>query len=60
MKIMKYISILFLSMVFTNTLDETLNNSDIIEIAQKALLHREKCNGLACKGEYDKKMEEAA
>ncbi len=35
-------------------------NSDNIEIAQKALLHREKCNGLACKGEYDKKMEEAA
>ncbi len=31
-----------------------------IEAAQKALLHREKCNGLACKGEYDKKMEEAA
>ena len=35
-------------------------NSDNIKIAQKALLHREKCNGLACKGEYDKKMEEAA
>ena len=35
-------------------------NSSNIEIAQKALLHREKCNGLACKGEYDKKMEEAA
>ena len=31
-----------------------------IEAAQKALLHREKCNGLACKGEYDEKMEEAA
>ncbi len=31
-----------------------------IEAAQKALLHREKCNGLASKGEYDKKMEEAA
>ena len=35
-------------------------NSENIEAAQKALLHREKCNGLACKGEYDKKMEEAA
>ena len=35
-------------------------NSGNIEAAQKALLHREKCNGLACKGEYDKKMEEAA
>ena len=31
-----------------------------IEAARKALLHREKCNGLACKGEYDEKMEEAA
>ena len=31
-----------------------------IEAAQKALLHREKCNGLACKGEYNEKMEEAA
>ena len=31
-----------------------------IQAAQKAVLHREKCNGLACKGEYDKKMEEAA
>ncbi len=31
-----------------------------IEAAQKTLLHREKCNGLACKGEYDAKMEEAA
>ncbi len=35
-------------------------NSENIEAAQKALLHREKCNGLACKGEYDKKMEDAA
>lgn len=31
-----------------------------VEAAQKALLHREKCNGLACKGEYDTNMEEAA
>ena len=35
-------------------------NSENIETAQKALLHREKCNGLACKGEYDTKMEDAA
>ena len=35
-------------------------NSVNIEAAQKALLHREKCNGLACKGEYDSKTEEAA
>ena len=35
-------------------------NSVNIEAAQKALLHRERCNGLACKGEYDSKMEEAA
>ena len=35
-------------------------NSTNIEAAQKALLHRERCNGLACKGEYDSKMEEAA
>jgi fructose-bisphosphate aldolase class I len=35
-------------------------NSTNIEAAQKVLLHRERCNGLACKGEYDSKMEEAA
>ena len=35
-------------------------SSTNIEAAQKVLLHREKCNGLACKGEYDSKMEEAA
>ena len=35
-------------------------DSENIEAAQKALLHREKCNGLACKGEYDAKMEQAA
>ena len=35
-------------------------NSSNIEAAQKALLHREMCNGLACKGEYDSKMEDAA
>jgi fructose-bisphosphate aldolase class I len=35
-------------------------NSANIEAAQKGLLHREKCNGLACKGEYNSKMEDAA
>ena len=35
-------------------------NSTNIEAAQKVLLHRERCNGLACKGEYNSKMEEAA
>ena len=30
---MRYISIIFLSMIFANTLDEALNNSDIIEIS---------------------------
>jgi fructose-bisphosphate aldolase, class I len=30
-----------------------------IEAAQKALLHREKCNSLACKGEYNTNMEDA-
>ncbi len=30
-----------------------------IEAAQKALLHREKCNSLACKGEYNVDMENA-
>ncbi len=30
-----------------------------IEAAQKALLHREKCNSLACKGEYNSNMEDA-
>ena len=33
MKPMRYISIIFLSMIFANTLDEALNNSDIIEIS---------------------------
>ncbi len=28
-----------------------------VEAAQKALLHREKCNSLACKGEYSADME---
>ena len=31
-----------------------------VEAAQKALLHREKCNGLACSGEYNTDMENAA
>ncbi len=31
-----------------------------VEAAQKALLHREKCNGLACTGEYSADMEDAA
>ena len=35
-------------------------NSANIEAAQKGLLHREKCNGLACKGEYNSKTEDAA
>ena len=35
-------------------------NSANIEAAQKGLLHREKCNGLACKGEYNSKMEDPA
>ena len=30
-----------------------------VEAAQKALLHREKCNSLACKGEYNPDMENA-
>jgi fructose-bisphosphate aldolase, class I len=30
-----------------------------VEAAQKALLHREKCNSLACKGEYNSGMENA-
>ena len=31
-----------------------------VEAAQAALLHREKCNGLACLGEYTTEMEKAA
>jgi len=31
-----------------------------VEAAQKVLLHREKCNGLACKGEYNSNMENIA
>jgi fructose-bisphosphate aldolase class I len=31
-----------------------------VETAQKALLHREKCNSLACSGEYSEDMESAA
>lgn len=31
-----------------------------VAIAQAALLHREKCNSLACTGEYDTSMEKAA
>jgi fructose-bisphosphate aldolase class I len=31
-----------------------------IEAARKALLHREKCNSLACKGEYSADMENVA
>ncbi len=34
--------------------------SENIEAAQKSLLHREKCNGLACLGEYNEEMEKAA
>ncbi len=31
-----------------------------VEAATKALLHREKCNSLACNGDYDEKMESSA
>ena len=31
-----------------------------VEAAQKALLHREKCNSLACSGQYDEAMEKDA
>jgi fructose-bisphosphate aldolase class I len=31
-----------------------------VAAAQKALLHRERCNSLACLGEYDESMEKAA
>ena len=35
-------------------------NADNVESARKALLHREKCNSLACAGKYSKDMEEEA
>ena len=35
-------------------------NAENIEAAQKALTHREKCNSLACKGEYSADMENVA
>jgi len=35
-------------------------NESNVEAAQKALLHREKCNSIACLGEYNTDMENAA
>ena len=35
-------------------------NPDNVSTAQAALLHREKCNSLACLGKYDESMEQAA
>ena len=35
-------------------------NAENIDAAQKALLHREKCNSLACSGEYNTDMDDAA
>lgn len=35
-------------------------NPDNVDAARKVLLHREKCNSLACTGEYSEDMEKAA
>ena len=37
-----------------------VGKAENVEAAQKALLHREKCNSLACNGEYSENMENAA
>ena len=41
-------------------LNAWLGKEENVEAAQNALLHREKCNSLACSGKYSEDMESAA